>query len=98
MEAFITAFETLAYHDLSLVIKFGVQFGLFGGSIHRLGTERHHEAHLERVGTLELPGCFAMAEWAHGSNVRELETTARTSGACCRDWPRPTRCTLRSTT
>jgi len=56
MEAFITAFETLAYHDLSMVIKFGVQFGLFGGSIHRLGTKRHHEAYLERVGTLELPG------------------------------------------
>jgi acyl-CoA oxidase len=76
MEAFITAFETLAYHDLSMVIKFGVQFGLFGGSIHRLGTARHHEEYLERVGTLELPGCFAMTEWAHGSNVRELETTA----------------------
>lgn len=76
MEAFITAFETLAYHDLSMVIKFGVQFGLFGGSIHRLGTERHHDEYLEQVGTLELPGCFAMTEWAHGSNVRELETTA----------------------
>lgn len=77
MEAFITTFEMLAYHDLSLVVKFGVQFGLFGGSIHRLGTERHHEEYLEQAGTLELPGCFAMTEYAHGSNVRELETTAR---------------------
>jgi len=77
MEKFITVFETLAYHDLSMVIKFGVQFGLFGGSIHRLGTERHHDEYLERVGALELPGCFAMTEWGHGSNVRELETTAR---------------------
>ncbi len=76
MEQFIVAFETLAYHDLSLVIKFGVQFGLFGGSIHRLGTERHHEEYLEKAGTMELPGCFAMTEWGHGSNVRELETTA----------------------
>lgn len=76
MEKFIAAFETLAFHDLSLVIKFGVQFGLFGGSIHRLGTERHHEEYLEKIGSLELPGCFAMTEWAHGSNVRELETTA----------------------
>ncbi len=76
MEKFIAAFETLAYHDLSLVIKFGVQFGLFGGSIHRLGTERHHEEYLEKIGTMELPGCFAMTESAHGSNVRELETTA----------------------
>ncbi|PSQ95395.1 MAG: acyl-CoA oxidase [Bacteroidetes bacterium SW_11_64_17] len=77
MEKFITTFEMLAYHDLSLVIKFGVQFGLFGGSIHRLGTERHHDQYLNPVGTLDLPGCFAMTEWAHGSNVRELETTAR---------------------
>jgi len=77
MEKFLIAFETLAYHDLSLVIKFGVQFGLFGGSIHRLGTESHHDEYLERVGTMELPGCFAMTEWGHGSNVRELETTAR---------------------
>jgi acyl-CoA oxidase len=77
MGKFITVFETLAYHDLSLVIKFGVQFGLFGGSIHRLGTERHHEEYLEDAGMLDLPGCFAMTEWGHGSNVRELETTAR---------------------
>jgi len=77
MEKFITAFETLAIHDLSMVIKFGVQFGLFGGSIHRLGTERHHEEYLGKVASLDLPGCFAMTEWGHGSNVRELETTAR---------------------
>ena len=76
MEKFVVAFETLAYHDLSMVIKYGVQFGLFGGSIHRLGTERHHEEYLEKAGSLELPGCFAMTEWGHGSNVRELETTA----------------------
>ncbi len=74
---FIAAFETLAYHDLSLVVKFGVQFGLFGGSIQQLGTERHHEKYLRRIGSLELPGCFAMSELGHGSNVRELETTAR---------------------
>jgi acyl-CoA oxidase len=77
MEKFVVAFETLAEHDLSMVIKYGVQFGLFGGSIHRLGTEKHHEKYLKRAGTLDLPGCFAMTERAHGSNVRELETTAR---------------------
>jgi acyl-CoA oxidase len=77
MERFIVAFETIAYHDLSLLIKFGVQFGLFAGSIQRLGTERHHDQYLERTGTLDLPGCFAMSEQAHGSNVRDLETVAR---------------------
>ncbi len=74
--AFLAAFETLAGHDLSLVVKFGVQFGLFAGSLHQLGTERHHERYLERASTLALPGCFAMTETGHGSNVAELETVA----------------------
>lgn len=74
---FIAAFETLAFHDPSLVVKFGVQFGLFGGSILQLGTERHHRTWLPRAGTLELPGCFAMSETGHGSNVADLRTSAR---------------------
>lgn len=68
--------ETLSYHDLSLVIKFGVQFGLWGMSIQSLGTEKHCEKYLKDIGTLKLPGCFAMTETHHGSNVKGLETTA----------------------
>jgi acyl-CoA oxidase len=68
--------ETLSYHDLSLVIKFGVQFGLWGMSIHSLGTEKHYQKYLKDIGTLKLPGCFAMSETNHGSNVKGLETTA----------------------
>jgi len=68
-------FEMLGYHDGSLAIKFGVQFGLFGGSIANLGTEYHHKKYLEATGRLELAGCFAMTETGHGSNVRGLETT-----------------------
>ena len=68
--------ETLSYHDLSLVIKFGVQFGLWGMSIQSLGTEKHYEKYLKDVGTLALPGCFAMTETHHGSNVKGIETTA----------------------
>jgi acyl-CoA oxidase len=74
--AAVAVFETLAFGDLSTLVKFGVQFGLFGGSIHQLGTERHHAAYLPAVGRLDLPGCFAMSETGHGSNVRDLETTA----------------------
>jgi len=74
MGAFCTVFEMLAFFDLGLTIKFGVQFGLFGGSIRALGTESHHRAYLRKAGTLELPGCFAMTELGHGSNVADLET------------------------
>ncbi|WP_417940138.1 acyl-CoA dehydrogenase [Flavobacterium sp. RS13.1] len=68
--------ETLSYHDLSLVIKFGVQFGLWGMSIQSLGTEKHYAKYLKDIGELKLPGCFAMTETHHGSNVKGLETTA----------------------
>jgi acyl-CoA oxidase len=76
MSEYIAIFETLAYHDLSLTIKFGVQFGLFGGAIYGLGTDRHHRKYLELTGKAEILGCFAMTETGHGSNVKDLETTA----------------------
>lgn len=72
----IYTFETIAFHDLSLLVKYGVHFGLFGGSVLQLGTARHHEKYLKAIGTLQLPGCFAMTETGHGSNVRDIETTA----------------------
>lgn len=72
----IAAFETLAYHDMSLLVKFGVQFGLFGGSVLQLGTRKHHDKYLRDIASLELPGCFAMTETGHGSNVRDLQTIA----------------------
>lgn len=76
MASYFAIMEALSYHDLSLVIKFGVQFGLFGMSVYFLGTEKHHKKYLKSIGTLELPGCFAMTETGHGSNVRGIETTA----------------------
>ena len=76
MAAYFTIMETLSYHDLSLVIKFGVQFGLWGMSVYFLGTEKHHAKYMKDIGTLELPGCFAMTETNHGSNVKGIETTA----------------------
>ena len=76
MNGYIAIFEMLGYHDNSLAIKFGVQFGLWGGSLYNLGTKRHHDEYLKDIGTLALPGCFAMTESGHGSNVRDIETTA----------------------
>jgi len=73
---FIAGFETLAFGDLSLLVKAGVQFGLFAGAILHLGTERHHERYLADALSGRLLGCFAMTETGHGSNVQALGTTA----------------------
>ena len=74
--ASIAAFETLAFGDLSVLVKTGVQFGLFGGAILQLGTQRHHDAYLRALIKAELFGCFAMTESGHGSNVQHLGTVA----------------------
>jgi len=73
---FMASFETLGFGDLSLLVKYGVQFGLFGGSIFFLGEDAQRERYLADVASLALPGCYAMTELGHGSNVMALETTA----------------------
>ncbi|MDX1873673.1 acyl-CoA dehydrogenase [Mycolicibacterium sp. 120266] len=74
--AAVTRIEMLAMSDLSLMVKAGVQWGLFGGAIENLGTERHHKAYVRKIIDLDLLGCFAMTETGHGSDVQSLETTA----------------------
>ncbi|MCB0933329.1 MAG: acyl-CoA dehydrogenase family protein [Mycobacterium sp.] len=74
--AAVSKIEMLAMSDLSLMVKAGVLWGLFGGAVENLGTERHHEAYVRPLITLDLAGCFAMTETGHGSDVQSLETTA----------------------
>ncbi|MDF0716855.1 acyl-CoA dehydrogenase [Muricauda sp. 334s03] len=76
MPAYAAIFEHLMFVDGSLAVKFGVQFGLFGGSIQKLGTKKHHDQYLTEAGKTKLLGCFAMTETGHGSNVRGIKTTA----------------------
>ncbi|OLT49208.1 acyl-CoA oxidase [Saccharomonospora sp. CUA-673] len=72
----IVSFEMIALGDLSVMVKAGVQWGLFGGAVELLGTQRHHERYLRAIMDLDLPGCFAMTEYGHGSDVQNLKTTA----------------------
>jgi len=73
--ASVTSIEMLAFGDLSLMVKAGVQWGLFGGAVQLLGTERHHERFLADIISADLMGCFAMTETGHGSDVQQLRTT-----------------------
>ncbi|MFD9738071.1 acyl-CoA dehydrogenase [Umezawaea sp. NPDC059074] len=72
----VVAFEVLGFGDLSLMVKAGVQWGLFGGAVQALGTRVHHDRYLPSIMNLDLPGCFAMTETGHGSDVQHLRTTA----------------------
>lgn len=73
--AAVLAFEMLAHGDLSVLIKSGVQFGLFGGAVTNLGTRWHQDTYLPDITSLRLLGCFAMTELGHGSDVAGIETT-----------------------
>ncbi|SDM24652.1 acyl-CoA dehydrogenase family protein [Allokutzneria albata] len=72
----VVAFEMLGFGDLSLMVKAGVQWGLFGGAVQALGTGQQHERYLREIVELDLLGCFAMTESGHGSDVQHLNTTA----------------------
>ncbi|WP_309106804.1 acyl-CoA dehydrogenase [Arthrobacter sp.] len=72
----IAGFEELVTADPSLQIKAGVQWGLFGSAVMHLGTEEHHRKWLPGIMNLDIPGCFAMTETGHGSDVASIATTA----------------------
>ena len=72
----IAGFEELVVADPSLQIKAGVQWGLFGSAVLHLGTREHHEKWLPGIMNLDIPGCFAMTETGHGSDVSSIATTA----------------------
>ena len=71
----VVAAEMLAQLDLSLMVKAGVQWGLFGGAVVALGTKKHHDAYLRDIIAADVLGCFALTETGHGSDVQQLRTT-----------------------
>merc|ERR1719384_1440117 len=71
----IFAAHELAVIDPAMGTKMTVQFNLFGGTVLKLGTERHHYL-LSGIDKLEDVGCFGLTELGYGNNAVEMETTA----------------------
>jgi hypothetical protein len=62
--------------DGSLCTKLTVQFNLFGGTLYKLGTDKHHKL-IYDIDNLNLVGCFGLTELGYGNNAVEMETTAK---------------------
>ena len=69
------AHELATAVDPAMCTKMTVQFNLFGGTVLRLGTERHHHL-LKGIDSLKEVGCFGLTELGYGNNAVEMETTA----------------------
>lgn len=69
------AHEVAALVDPSMATKMTVQFNLAGGSILRLGSERHHRAVLRGIDDASVMAAFALTELGAGNNAVEMTTT-----------------------
>uniref|UniRef100_A0A6A7G111 Acyl-coenzyme A oxidase n=1 Tax=Hirondellea gigas TaxID=1518452 RepID=A0A6A7G111_9CRUS len=69
------AHEVGGLADGSVGTKMTVQFNLFGGTVLKLGTERHWHI-LDKIDSLEEIGCFGLTELGYGNNAVEMETTS----------------------
>ena len=68
--------EAVGMMDGATATKMTVQFNLFGGTVLKLGTERHHKLLVEDIDNLKSVGCFGLTELGYGNNAVEMLTTA----------------------
>ena len=62
--------------DGSLSTKLTVQFNLYGGTVLKLGTSKHHDKLCDAIDDFSSVGCFGLTELGYGNNAVEMETTA----------------------
>lgn len=62
------------------MVKSGVQYSLWGGSVVNLGTESHRRKYFDDIAAFRLPGCFAMTELKHGA--QEASAACRAAHRC----------------
>eukprot|EP00887_Chlorella_sp_A99_P005922 scaffold29.g5922.t1 len=74
------AHEVATLADVSMATKMTVQYNLFGGTVLKLGTERHHDLLLDGIDSLDDVGCFALTELGFGNNAVQMHTTATLEG------------------
>jgi acyl-CoA oxidase len=67
--------EAINHMDIGLSVRFAFHSILYYNSLVFLGTEKH-KTFIEKSLSLEDIGCFALTELGHGSNVRNVKTTA----------------------
>ena len=65
----------LSLWDNNVLVKVMVSNILFGDSIYKLGSEKHHFI-FNKLDTGKIVGCFCMTELSGGSDVQHLKTEA----------------------
>ncbi|KAJ2998718.1 hypothetical protein HDV02_004163 [Globomyces sp. JEL0801] len=71
----LAAHEVCGFVEGSFTTKMTVQWNLFGGTMIKLGTERHRHL-LKEIDSVNAVGCFGLTELGFGNNAVEMQTTA----------------------
>lgn len=68
------AHEIAGFADGAMATKMTVQMNLFGGTVLKLGTERHHGKFLDQIDTSTQIGCFGLTELGSEQNTNRTQS------------------------